>query len=334
MSSAHTVTGPRADRSAGGPAPAPVASRRPRTSRGLRRNLEIVGFTVPALLVYALFVFVPVGLAMYFSLFAGTRTAPMSNFVGLDNFAEIFTGGRQFGQPFFWDAVRNNFVIAGASLLVQGPIALAVALVLNRKLRFRGAFRLMIFVPYVLSEVITGVIFGFVYQTNGLLDTWLERLGLESLQQLWLGDPGIAFWSLFAVLTWKYIGLAIILFLAGLSGIPEELTEAAALDGANWRETQRYLTIPLLGPTIRIWAFLSLIGSFQLFDMVWILTRGNPTPSGLHTMATYMVQMGLNSNRVGFGSAVAVVLFVITLTVALVYQRLVLRRDLHGSEGR
>lgn len=302
------------------------------------RWYEIAGFTVPALLVYVAFVFVPVGFAVVMSLHNGTRIAPFGEFVGFDNFVQIFTGGRSFGQPFFWDAVRNNFLIAVLSLIIQGPIAVMVALLLNRKIRFRGIIRVAIFVPWVLSEVITGVIFTQMLAPNGFLSVWLERLGLEALGGThWLRDiensglGSVTFWVLMAVLTWKYVGLAIILFLAGLSGIPDELTEAAMIDGAGWWQIQRKITLPLLGPTFRIWAFLSIIGSFQLFDMVWILTSQNPSIVSLDTMATYMVQAGMQRDRVGYGSAIAVVLFLITLVVATTYQRFILRRDMKES---
>ena len=302
------------------------------------RWYEVVGFTGPALLVYVAFVFVPIGFAIVMSLFNGSRIAPLNNFVGFDNFVNIFTAGRTFGQPFFWDAVRNNILIAVLSLLLQGPLAIAVALLLNRPMRYRSVVRTLIFVPYVLSEVITGVMFQMLLMPNGAVAVWLERLGLgEFSGTQWLADIGtgglgsMTFWVVMVVLTWKYIGLAIILFLAGLSGIPEELTEAAQIDGASWWQIQRKITLPLLGPTMRIWAFLSIIGSFQLFDMVWILTRQNPTIVGMDTMATYMVQMGMNRDRVGYGSAIAVVLFIMTLIVALTYQRFILRRDTKES---
>ena len=110
----------------------------------------------------------------------------------------------------------------------------------------------------------------------------------------------------------------------------DELSEAAQIDGATWWQTQRHITIPLLGPTIRIWAFLSIIGSLQLFDMVWVTTGGGPA-GATATMATYMVQFGFQRNQLGFGSAVAVILFVISLAFALVYQRFVLRRDIDGA---
>ena len=124
-----------------------------------------------------------------------------------------------------------------------------------------------------------------------------------------------------------------ILMLAVLQGVPEELSEAASIDGASWWQIQRYVTLPLLAPTIRIWAFLSIIGSLQLFDMVWILTGGGPV-NATTTMATYMVDYGNQRSQIGYGSAVAVILFVISLIIALAYQRLVLRRDLSGAITR
>ena len=319
---------------------------------------ERFGFTAPAIVVLVAFVFVPIAYAFVLATFQGTRWTPMQDFVGFQNFIDIFSTRREdlaLGQPFFWDAVRNNFFIAAISILIQAPIALGVALLLNRKIKFRGVIRLLIFVPYVLSEVITGVMFSLLLMPTGAVNYVLVRMGegiggpigrwLEGFASMqWLmdtspvTDPGFfailgsrTFWIIFAIMTWKYVGLAIILFLAGLSGIPDELTEAAEVDGASWWQTQRRITIPLLGPTVRIWAFLSLIGSFQLFDMIWIMTNQSPGRVGLHTMATFMVDQGINRGQVGFGSAVAVILFVITLTLALTYQRFLLRRDI-GNE--
>ena len=281
-------------------------------------------FAGPALVVYVTFVFFPVVLAAYYSVFNWNGYGPIERFVGFENYSRVL------GDPVFHGAVQNNVIIIIASLLIQGPLALAVALLLNRKIPGRTAIRLLIFVPYVLSEVIAGLAWRLILQPHGPLDGVMEFLGLSGLRQLWLADPSIAIWTLFGVLTWKYLGLAIILLLAGLQGVPEELGEAASIDGASWWQTQRHITIPLLGPTLRIWAFLSIIGSLQLFDMVWILTGGGPVNS-THTMASYMVLYGLNRGQVGFGSAVAVVLFVFSLVIALLYQRFALRRDLAGS---
>jgi raffinose/stachyose/melibiose transport system permease protein len=134
------------------------------------------------------------------------------------------------------------------------------------------------------------------------------------------------------ILTWKYVGFAVILFLAGMQNIPEELSEAAAVDGASFWQTQRRITVPLLGPTIRIWAFLSIIGALQLFDLVYIIWgQYVSSTAGTSTMATYMVTEGRNAGNYGYGNAVAVVLFGISLVIALLYQRFVLRRDTEGA---
>lgn len=297
------------------------SSRRRRTFKDL---LMIWGFAAPALVVYIGFVIVPVGLAAVFSFYNWNGLGPLDRFIGFENYT------RAFSDPIFIGALQNNLLIVALSLAVQGPLAIGIALLLNRRLRGRTLFRALIFVPYVLSEVVAGLAFRLLLPPNGPFDGVLTSFGWVGQKPLWLADPDIAFWTVFAVLSWKYLGLAIILMLAGLQGIPDELFEAAALDGASWWQTQWRITIPLLGPTIRIWALLSIIGSLQLFDMVWILTGGGPLGS-THTMATYMVEYGNSRNQVGYGSSVAVILFMVSLVIVLIYQRFVLRRDMAGA---
>jgi raffinose/stachyose/melibiose transport system permease protein len=135
---------------------------------------------------------------------------------------------------------------------------------------------------------------------------------------------------LFVVISWKYLGFAIILFLAGLQGIPNDLLDAAAIDGAGTFQSIRRITLPLLGPTIRIWAFLSIIGSIQLFDLIWIMTLGGPAHAS-DTMVVYLVDHGFRRYQFGYASAVAMILFAISLVFAIAYQRFVLRRDTEGA---
>ena len=152
---------------------------------------------------------------------------------------------------------------------------------------------MLIFVPYVVSEVIVGTGWSLMLQTNGAVNGMLTKLGLPNAD--WLSDPKVALWSLMIIISWKYIGFAVILFLAGLQSIPEELFEAAAIDGATYWQTQRRITLPLLGPTLRIWAFLSIIGALQLFDLVYIIWgQYVSSTAGTSTMATYMVSNGRN----------------------------------------
>jgi raffinose/stachyose/melibiose transport system permease protein len=182
----------------------------------------------------------------------------------------------------------------------------------------------------VLSEATTAVLWLLILQPGGFVDQVMRAAGLGGLVHPWLADPSIVLYTLFAVVTWKYIGFGIILLLAGLQGIPAELREAAAIDGASAWQTTRRITLPLLGPTIRIWAFLSIIGSLQLFDLPYILTGGGPLNS-TSTMVTYMIDHGFHRFQFGYGSAIAVVLFLISFVFSLAYQRFVLRRDTEGA---
>lgn len=325
-----TLTTPGPAVSAG---PGPTAPRRSRARDG-RKRLEILIFMTPAIVLFAGFVILPVILAAVYSLynlppaFKWENLADPDRFVGLDNYV------RALSTPEFVRAVGNTFLIVGASLLVQGPIAIAVALLLNRKMRGRGVLRLLIFVPYVLAEVIAGIAWKLLLQPNGGVNAVLDAFGFGSLKQNWLADPAIALWTIFLILTWKYVGFAILLMLAGLQGVPEELSEAAQIDGASWWQVQRYITLPLLGPTIRIWAFLSIIGSLQVFDMIWVTVSPAIRRISTESMATYMVQQGQFAGQPGYGSAIAVILFLISLVIALVYQRFALRRDLQGAITR
>ncbi|GAA2985464.1 raffinose/stachyose/melibiose transport system permease protein [Microbacterium terrae] len=314
-----------------GPGPAPA----PRVRRGqTRKRVEIAVFVAPALILFIGFVIVPVILAAVYSFynlpaaFQWDDLAEPERFVGFDNYVRALT------TPEFQKAIANTFFILIMSLLVQGPIAIGVALLLNRRLRGRAVFRLLIFVPYVLAEVIAGLAWRLILQPTGAVNATLEAIGLGDLARNWLADPAIALWTIFFILTWKYIGFAILLFLAGLQGIPDELAEAAQIDGATWWQVQRHITLPLLGPTLRIWAFLSIIGSLQVFDMVWITVTPAVRRIATETMATYMVQQGQFAGQPGYGSAIAVILFVISLVIALVYQRFALRRDLAGAVTR
>lgn len=314
MTSTQTFSPPTAA------AVAPAA--RPRRRGDTRTRLEIALFTGPALVVFLGFVILPVVLAAVYSLFNWNGLGPLDRFIGIDNYV------RALSDPVFLKAIGNNFTIVVASLLVQGPIAIGVALLLNRRLRGRSVFRALIFVPYVLAEVIAGLSWKLLLSPRGGINAALENLGLGELAQPWLANPDIALWVMFGIICWKYLGFAILLMLAGLQGVPQELHEAAAIDGASWWQTQWRITIPLLGPTIRIWAFLSMIGSLQLFDMVWVTTKGGPV-GATNTMAVYMLQNGQGAP--GYGSAIAVILFTISLVVALIFQRTALRRDLAGA---
>lgn len=297
---------------------------RSRRARGRRRWLEISFFVGPALVLFVVFVVLPIVQAAYYSVFRWNGIEPLTNFVGLGNYRQALN------DPLFREAIWHNTMLVVLSLVVQGPLALGISLLLNRRLRGRALLRTIFFAPYVLSEAVTAVIWVLMLQPDGLVDQILESLGLGRFVQLWLADVNLVMYTLFVVITWKFLGIGIVLFLAGLQGIPSELHEAAAIDGASSWQTLRYVTLPLLGPTTRIWAFLTIIGSIQLFDLVWIMTLGGPANAS-NTMAVYMVDRGFGRSQFGYGSAVAVILFAISFFVALMYQRFVLRRDTQGA---
>ncbi|ROS26010.1 carbohydrate ABC transporter membrane protein 1 (CUT1 family) [Cellulomonas sp. PhB150] len=284
-------------------------------------RLEILFFVAPALLVFLFFVVWPIIKAVQFSVYRWKGYGPLVDFVGLKNYASVLQ------NDVFTGAFTHNIIIVVLSILIQLPLGLAIALLLNRKMWGQGVLRTIIFVPYVLAEVIAGVVwFQLLQPEYGVIDTILSAVGISGPEEGWLGTPDVALYTVIAVLTWKYLGLAVILFLAGLQGVPEELYEAAQIDGATWWQVQRKITIPLLGPTVRTWAFLSMIGSLQLFDMVWILTGGGPA-NATTTMATFLVNEGTKRSNYGIASAASVILFVVALVMALLYQFFILRRD-------
>jgi raffinose/stachyose/melibiose transport system permease protein len=306
--------------SAGRAAARPAARRR----ASLRKRLELTALLGPALVLFIGFVLLPIVVAVYYSLYRWDGFGPLTDYVGLHNYR------RALADPVFHHAIMHNVTIAVLSLVFQIPIGIALALLLNRRLHGRALLRLIVFAPYVVSEAIAAVIWLLILQPDGFVDKLMQSVGLGSFSQLWLADKHLVLYTLFVVLTWKYIGFGIILLLAGLQGIPTELREAAALDGTTPWQATRLVVLPLLGPTIRIWIFLSMIGSLQLFDMVWIMTAGGPADAST-TMATYMFDKGFSANAYGYGSAVTVILFVICFVFALLYQRFALRRDTEGA---
>jgi raffinose/stachyose/melibiose transport system permease protein len=309
-------------RTAAGRADARPARRR----TGMGKRLELILLLAPALVLFVGFVLVPIAAAIYYGFFKWTGFSPRKP-NGLGNYS------RALHDTVFLHAIGHNLIIAGLSVAIQLPLSIGIALLLNRRIRGRAVLRLLVFTPYVLSEAITAVVWLLLLQPDGLVDHMLRAAGLGGLVHQWLADTHIVLYTLFVVVTWKYIGFGIILLLAGLQNIPHELREAAAIDGAGAWHTTRRIVLPLLGPTIRIWIFLSIIGSLQLFDLVWIMTAGGPADAS-NTMTTYLLQHGFSSYQFGYGSAVAVILFVICFVFALIYQRIALRRDTEGALTR
>jgi raffinose/stachyose/melibiose transport system permease protein len=256
-----------------------------------------------------------------------------TGFGSLGPFAGLYNYRLVLSDPVFRESFVHNLIIVMASILIQLPLGLGMALLLNRPIRGRAFLRTLAFAPFVLPYATTAVMWLLLLQPGGFLDQVMKGIGLGGLVQMWLANLNLVLYTMIAVLTWQFFGFAMILMLAGLQGIPHELREAAALDGASgWQATWR-ITLPLLGPTIRIWLFLSVVGSLQVFDQVWIMTAGGPANAS-STMVTYLIQHGFQSYEFGYGSAVAVIIFLICFIFALLYQRFVLRRDTRGALTR
>lgn len=302
----------------------PLVVQRNKSSRNFEKWLTIGIFLIPAAVVYSWLVILPVIRAVQFSLYQWNGLGPLTDFIGLGNFTAIFS------DEIFRIALGNNVFILAGSLLLQLPLALGLAMLLNSALPGRAAFRILFFMPFVVAEVITGILFNYIFRAasqGGLLNALLALIGIKG--PVWLGAPETVMYAIFFTLTWKYFGYYVVLYLAGLQGIPTELKEAAQIDGAAGWNIFRHITLPLLGPTIRLTIYLSVIGSLQVFDLVWAMTRGGPV-SASETMATYMYRSGFIQQRLGYGSAIALTIFLIAFSFSLIYQRYVMSQDVEG----
>lgn len=283
--------------------------------------LTIAGFLLPAAAIYIGLVLMPVAQAIFYSFYRWNGLGPLEGFTGLANYA------RALGDANFRESLGHNLLLVAMSLAFQLPLSLGLALLI-REIRWgRALFRTIFFLPFVLSEVITGVIWSFIYRPEGgLVNAMLQAVAPGLGDTALLADPNTVLYALFVVITWKFFGYHMILYIAGLQNIPAEIEEAAAIDGCSRLQALRYITIPLLGGTIRLSVYLSVLGSLQFFDLIWVMTTGGPVGAS-DTMATYLYKFGFQRFQLGYGSAIAVIMFMICFGFSLVYQRVAMRRD-------
>lgn len=271
----------------------------------------------PALLLFTLFVVAPVFQAAIFSLYKWNGLGPLSDFRGLDNFVLLLK------NAIFIKAISHNVIIIVVSLAVELPLALIVALIIGRsEFRLAVLFRTFFFLPYVLSEIITGVLWQFIYHPQyGLIRSIFENLFPGIPAPTLLGNPATVLGAILVVIIWKYFGFHMSILIAGLQGIPNDIREAALIDGATSMQTTGYIILPLLRPTIIVSAYFSIIGSLQIFDVIWAMGKGDPV-NAAESMVTYLYKFGMQRLNIGFGSAVAVTIFVFCLFFSLIYNRL------------
>lgn len=296
--------------------------------RRFQDNLMIVLFLLPAVILFLLFVVYPILQSVYYSMFNWKGFGPAVDFVGLDNYRNILN------DRVFLIALRNGLLIIALSLFVQLPLSLMLAVLVGRDLPGRTFFRAVFFLPYVLSEVIAALMWLFILNPDpdrGFINAVIVALGGKP--QAWLGNPDLVLISIFAALTWKYFGYHMLLFMTGLQNIPSEIEEAGRVDGANAIQNFFYITLPLLSSTIRTSVYISVLGSLQQFIMVWIMSKGGPVNAS-ETMATYMYRFGFVRFQLGYGSAVAIYMFLLCLIFSLIYLHFTRKPDyLSGIEG-
>jgi len=276
-------------------------------------------FLTPALGLISLFFFLPVAASflLSFSDFDIYAIADLSNvrLVGLRNYARLIE------SPIFWIALKNTFYF----VLVGGPLTMAVslgaALLLNvRLVRFKGFFRTLYFAPFITTLVAVAIVWRYLYHRQyGLMNYALGAVGIDPVD--WLGDPHWAMPAIILLAVWKNFGYSMLIFIAGLQAIPQELYEAADLDGAGPWHRFRHVTLPMLGPTLLFVGLITMIGFFQLFAEPYVMTQGGPLQSTT-SMVLLMYEEGFRWWRMGYAAAVAFVLFLVILAFMLVQRRL------------
>jgi raffinose/stachyose/melibiose transport system permease protein len=271
-------------------------------------------FLPPALLMFTLFVTWPVVEAAYYSFFNWNGYGPPSKWIGLENFQWVLT------DPIFYRSLWNNLLIVLVSGCIQVPLALALALLISDKSRSSVVFRAIFFLPYILGEVVAGLIWRYIYDGEyGVVAVVYRWFGQQAPDVL--ATEGWATAALLVVIVWKYFGFHMALFVAGRQGVGDDVLEAARIDGASRWQTTWGVVLPMMRPVVVLSLFFSILGSLQAFAIIIALTNGGPSNS-THSAVSYLYNFGIKRMRVGFGSAIGVTLFVICVLVMVFYKRL------------
>jgi raffinose/stachyose/melibiose transport system permease protein len=297
----------------------PVARAR-RLRLGSSRWTAVAIFLPPALLLFTVFVILPVGESIYYS-FAPFRW----NGYGPPHITEINFGNyiRTFNDPIFWNAFINNLLVVAVSAFIQVPLALILALLIADRRPSNLFFRGLFFVPYILADIVAGLIFRYLFDGEYGLSGQLADV-FHFPVRFWLGERGWATAALLIVVVWKYFGFHMALFIAGRQNVPDDVVESAIIDGASRWQITRHIVLPLMRPVVFLSLFFATLGSFQLFDLIIPLTGGGPLDSS-HSVVSYLYTFGIKRMRLGFGSAVGTLLFIWCVMVMIFYKRFLLR---------
>jgi raffinose/stachyose/melibiose transport system permease protein len=278
-------------------------------------------FAAPALAIYGLIVLYPsvAGAVYAFTDWTGIGSA---HWVGLENFKTLFTDDQSFG------ALVNTLKLTVVVVIVQNCIGLLLALGVHTSIKSRNVLRTVFFAPAVLSPIVLAFLWKYMFNPapDAGLNAMLGFLGLDFLQQNWLGDPSVALWAIAITVIWQFTGYSMVIFLAALQGIPQELEEAAELDGAGRVQRFRHVIFPLIAPAVTINLTLSTIGGLKIFDQVFAITNGGPGYS-TETLSTLIYKQAFVFGEFGYSTAVALVLALLVAGLALFQLRYLQSRE-------
>jgi len=278
--------------------------------RKKKEKIENVVFTIPALILVTVTIYIPFVMSGYYSLTEWNGIAKEAKFVGLKNFKTLFSGSSDFIKSLTFTGKYTILFMIFANVL-----ALAIAVALVQKIRTANLMRGMFFIPYIMSMTIVGFIWKFIF-SQGFAKLY-EMSSLEFLNWSWLGDAKLAFYAVVFVGVWQSLGFYIVLYIAGLQAVPTDVLEAATVDGAtSWKRFFR-VTLPLLGPSVTTCIFMSLTNAVKVFDIILALTKGGP--GGATYSATLDIyREAFQNNNYGLGSAKSLVFFVLVLVITQV----------------
>lgn len=287
-------------------------------NKALRNPLIYWLFVLPAFILFLAFFIYPVFTAINNSFTSWNGISKTMTYIGLDNY--VFA----FKDQAFWKSVRNNVYFILFSCLIQVPLIVIFSLLIANVKKLKGLYKTAVFMPSIMSTAVIGILWGFIYNPDfGLANKLLGVFGISPVY--WLSDKSWAMISILITNAWQWTGFYIVMVLAAIIAIPKELEEAAAIDGATGFQRAMKITIPLVMPIISVVIMLSIAGAMKAADIVLVMTKGGPAGS-TDVMATYMIRYAITSFRHGFGNSIAVLIFIFTIIITVLYQILIARR--------
>lgn len=278
-------------------------------------------FILPGLVVYLLFMIYPFFNTMYSSLTRWSGASPEKDFVGLANYVRMFKDEAVLTA--FW----HNIIWVIIGTISPVVIGLFLALLLWTGARGALVFRTIYFLPFVLPLVVISIVWRWIYHPLfGPLNNFLDSIGLDQLSRGWLGDPKTALYAVLIPAIWAYTGFVLVVVLAALQSVDMSLVEAARLDGANWFQRIWHIVLPLIAPVITMVTAVTLIGGFNVFDLVYVMSGGGPGISS-EVLGTYTYKIAFQQNQAGYGSALAVLITMLSMVAAVTFVRLRERQE-------